>query len=560
MNGRTYDDSMFRDSFEHGYTWLNGFLRNTRRFAERPALIDPETTLRWSYRELNEQANALAHALIQSGVGQGDAVMLVMRNCPAFGVAYIAARKAGAVFFPANFRLSAGELALLMEHNKPKVVLYSQDAKEIVVRSQELSSWNPVLFVMADCIEGSLKECDLPEGHVLYDTYVRGKPACDPVLTFRPHIYDEVVRFCTSGTTSLPKSVPINDINEVLSAHDVIMQYPLNCNDVTMNMTPWFHRGGLHSGGLCPVFYVGACVVVMRKFDPYKALQWLTEYGITFLMGAPTNVEMLCRVQEKESLDLSSLRGIVTMGSALLKDDCLRYMNVLTPNIFNGYGTTETFWNSFLSPRDLPEGAGSAGKSCIDDEVRVVKLYPDKKAEPEEIVPRDGVSEGEIIIFPPEKTAYSYFGDKSLQKEKFYKGWIYTGDTGSWAQDFSMTIKGRKDDMILVSGECIYPLQIEEEICKSDLVGDCLVTSVPDSARGNVLVAYAVPADGCKETLSVDYLRDFTAKSNMLSSYKRPRYFCIVDSLPMTATGKKKHAEMKARALEDLKNGLLKRF
>ena len=73
---------------------------------------------------------------------------------------------------------------------------------------------------------------------------------------------------CTSGTSSLPKSVPLNDINEVMSAHDAIMHYPLNCKDVCMNMTPLFHRGGSHSGGTCPTFYVGGALVVVRSFTP----------------------------------------------------------------------------------------------------------------------------------------------------------------------------------------------------------------------------------------------------------------------------------------------------
>ena len=119
------------------------------------------------------------------------------------------------------------------------------------------------------------------------------------------------------------------------------------------------------------------------------------------------------------------------MGAPLSKVDCIRYINTLTPNIFNGYGTTETFWNSFLRPYNLPEGAGSVGGSCIDDEVRVVQIYDDKKAEPDEMIPHDSLTEGEIIIRSPEKTTYSYYNNDEMTKEKFYRGWMYTGDTGT---------------------------------------------------------------------------------------------------------------------------------
>ena len=138
-------------------------------------------------------------------------------------------------------------------------------------------------------------------------------------MDFVPHIYDEVVRMCTSGTSALPKSVPLNDINEVLSAHDAIMHYPLNCKDVCMNMTPLFHRGGSHSGGTCPTFFVGAALVLMRSFSPRTTLQYLEKYGITFLTGSPASLEMLARIQEKTPFDLSKLKGLVTMGAPLEK-------------------------------------------------------------------------------------------------------------------------------------------------------------------------------------------------------------------------------------------------
>ena len=88
--------------------------------------------------------------------------------------------------------------------------------------------------------------------------------------TSTPHIYDETTRLYTSGTTNRPKGVPINNINEVLSAHDVMMHFPLSPADRTMNMTPWFHRGGIHSGGPCPTLYAGGEVVILRDFAPKR--------------------------------------------------------------------------------------------------------------------------------------------------------------------------------------------------------------------------------------------------------------------------------------------------
>ncbi|MCR4821867.1 MAG: AMP-binding protein [Treponema sp.] len=549
---RTYNDKMFIDTFEHEYTWLNGFMRNVARFSKRLAIIDPERNRKWTYKELNEESNRLANALAASSVKKDHVVMTAMRNCPEFCFSYIGPRKIGAILLTANFNLAAGEYALLIDHNKPKILIYSANIAAVILEAQKLCQNKPEKFIMAD----NQEKLPLPQGHISYEDFVKDSSAEQPKIDFRPHIYDEVLRLCTSGTTALPKSVPLNDINEVLSAHDVIMHYPMNQNDVTLNMTPWFHRGGCHSGGLCPTFYAGACLLVMRKFQPSNALDWVEKYGLTFMMGSPSNLAMLARSQEKSKRNLSSLKGLVTMGAPLSKADCIHYMEVLTPNIFNGYGTTETFWNSFLRPYNLPDGAGSVGGSCTDDEVKVVKIYDGRKAEPEDTVSTDSLTEGEIIIRSPEKTCYTYIDDEKMSEEKFYKGWMYTGDTGVWNEDLIVTVHGRKDDMIISSGENIYPTQIEEALNEHPKVRDSMVTCIPDKIRGQAVVAYVIPED---KSLTVSELFDFCTHHKNLSIYKRPRYFALVDQLPLTATGKKKHFELKAKALEDFEKGLLKK-
>lgn len=549
---RTYDDTLFIDTFEHEYTWLNGFMRNVGRFAGRNAVIDTETDRSWTYKTLNEEANRLANALKAFGVKKNDVVMVATRNCPEFAFSYIGPRKIGAIMLAANFNLAPGEMSLLMNHNKPTVVIYSANIAGIMEEVQNISLWKPNKFILAD----NLEHVPVPKSHISYEQFVKNASTENPRIDFRPHIYDEVIRLCTSGTTALPKSVPLNDINEVLSAHDVIMHYPMNQNDVTLNMTPWFHRGGCHSGGPCPTFYAGACAVIMRKFQPQNALDWVAKYKISFMMGAPANLEMLYRAQKQKPRNLETLKGLVTMGAPLSKENCIKFMETLTPNIFNGYGTTETFWNSFLRPYNLPDGAGSVGGSCTDDEVRVVKIYDDKKAEADELVPMDSKTEGEIIIRSPEKTTYTYFNNERAAAEKFYKGWMYTGDTGIWDENMIVTVRGRKDDMMVVSGENIYPTQVEEALNAHPKVKDSMVTSVPDKIRGQAVVAYIVPED---ESLTIKELVDFCAHNKMLSVYKRPRWFAIVDELPHTATGKKKHFELRNRAESDLTSGILKK-
>ena len=549
---RTYNDKMFIETFEHEYTWLNGFLRNVRRYGNKSALIDPIREKTWTYKELDEEVNMLANALKADGVGKNDVVMSILNNCPEFCFTYIAPRKVGAIVSLVNYKLSPGEMARLIERNQPKVVIYLAELREHVEDAVNMSSFKPTHVVMADNLEND----PLPEGHISYESYIEGQSKEAPPFDFPHHIYDEVVRMCTSGTSALPKNVPLNDINEVLSAHDAIMHYPLNCTDVCMNMTPLFHRGGSHSGGTCPTFFVGATLLLMRAFSPRVTLNYVEKYKITFLTGSPSSLEMMARIQERDPVDLSSLRGLVTMGAPLDKAACERFLKILTPNILNGYGTTETFWNSFLRPYDLPEYAGSVGGSCIDDEVRVVKVYEDRKAEPDEMVPMDNETVGEVILYCPGKTTYSYYKNPEEEEKKFYKGWMYTNDLGYWDQNTYVTITGRKDDMIISAGENVYPTQVEEAINEFDRVSDCMVTAVPDEARGQAIAAYIVPKD---DSLTVRDVFEFCRNTPMLSTYKRPRWYMIVDSLPMTATGKKMHYALKQQAEKDLAAGLLKR-
>ncbi len=549
----TYDISMFQETFESEFTWLNGFMRNVRRFGYRPAAIFPAENREWSYVQLNAEANRLANRMKADGVKKSDVVFMQLFNSPEFLFAYIATQKIGAIINPANFNLSPGETAEIINHNQPRVYIYDAEMVKTAVKALSLCTHKPEVVV---AVNHSVKDFAAPEGHVLYEDYVKDAEETDPPIDFAPHIYDEIVRLQTSGTTGTPKGVPLNNVNEVLSAHDVIMHFPLNPTDITMNMTPWFHRGGLHSGGPTPTLYVGGAVVIMRTFNPKVTLKYVETYKITFLTGVPSVLTLLATKQEKHPKDISSLKGIITMGSPLEKEQCIRFMNVLTPNLFNGYGTTETFWNTFLRPFDLPEMSGTAGRSCTDDEVRIVKVYDDRKAEPDELAATDNVEEGEVIIKCPQKSTYCYVNNPQSTKEKFYKGWMYTGDIGTWDEKQFITIAGRKDDMIISKGENIYPARIEEVINLHPKVSECIVTGVPDSTRGESLAAYVIKAD---DSLTVQELLEYCSESPNLSKYQVPRYYRFVTELPHTATGKKQHFVIKKQAREDLKNGLLLR-
>ena len=215
---RTYDDRMFIETFEHEYTWLNGFLRNVRRYGGSTALIDPIRDKSWTYRQLDEECNQLANALKEDKVGKNDVVMSILNNCPEFCFTYIAPRKVGAIVSLANYKLSPGEMARLIEHNEPKVVIYTAEMKETVAEAAKLSEYKPLRLIMAD----NLDDEDVPLGHIHYEDYVKLHSTDAPARDFPHHIYDEVVRMCTSGTSALPKNVPLNDIVQFLRRIDIV--------------------------------------------------------------------------------------------------------------------------------------------------------------------------------------------------------------------------------------------------------------------------------------------------------------------------------------------------
>ena len=333
-----------------------------------------------------------------------------------------------------------------------------------------------------------------------------------------------------------------------------MIHFPFSFTDRSMNTTPWFHRGGLHSGGITPTLYAGGTVIIQRKFQPEKTLDMVQQYGLTFLIGVPNVLELLAEAQQKQPRDLSSLRGIVTMGSPLERADCIRYQKILTKRIFNGYGTTETFWNTFLRPDDLPEMAGSAGRSCVDDDVRVIKVYEDRVAEPDDLAATDGSEVGEVIIRSNAKSAAFYFGNPAETRRRFHDGFFYTNDLGTWDENHYFRIVGRKDDMIISGGENIYPVEVEEVLNLHPAVKDCIVTAAPDSRRGEIVTAYVIAA---APSLTAQELERYCKESPLLANYKRPHYYRFVSELPRNVTGKKMHYVMKQLAELDLQEGRL---
>ncbi len=548
-----YDATAFRAVFERNFTYLAGVERNSRRYAGRLALDDVGSGRSWTYAELWEATGRLAGGLAAAGVREGDVVVLVLLNGPEFVLSWIAVQRLGAIAAPVNFRLAAGELAHILDDSRPAAFIFDSSLHASVTEALAIAQHSPRLNVSVTATgEGDAAGTHAGDPTMAFEELLRA----DPLITSSDgDIYAESTRLYTSGTTGFPKGVSLNRLVEVLSAHDVIMHFPLSPEDRTLNMTPWFHRGGLYSGGPNPVLYVGACAVPMRAFDAATVLDWVPEHGLTYLIGAPTNLALLAAEQQARPRDLSGLRGIVTMGAPLDREACRRYQELLTPRIFNGYGTTEAFWNTFLRPADLPEHAGSAGRACTDDDVAVVRVHEDRLAEPDELAAQDGIEVGEVIVRSV-KSGYAYVNQPEEEAARFRDGWLYSGDLATWDADGYVTIVGRKSDMIISGGENVHPVQVEAVLNEHPGVADCAVIGVPDERWGELVVAYVVRAD---PELDAAACEDHCSGHPMLAGYKRPRAYRFVDELPMTATGKKLHYRLRQQAPDDMSAQLFER-
>jgi acyl-CoA synthetase (AMP-forming)/AMP-acid ligase II len=253
------------------------------------------------------------------------------------------------------------------------------------------------------------------------------------------------------------------------------------------------------------------------------------------------------------------------MGAPLEREACLLYQEVLTPRIFNGYGTTESFWNTFLRPADLPAHAGSAGRACTDDDVVIARSAGDGEgADPADPVACDGEEVGEVVVRTP-KAGYAYVNQPEEQAARFRDGWFHTGDLATWDAEGFVTIVGRGDDMLISGGENVHPVQVEEVLNEHPGVADSCVVGLPDERWGELIVAYVMPAgsdagEGATAgALTVADLDVHCRSHPMLADYKRPRAYRLVESLPMTATGKKMHFRVRETAIADDAAGLLKR-
>src|SRR5439155_13911559 len=221
FEGPERDDGMddFTREFDVEFNYLAGFTAALERHPGRRALTCTTRAASWTYAELNAEANRLARALraVGLGRGKGDVVMTSLFNTPEFVFSFLGAQKAGVVFSPINFRLSAREVALHLDDSRPRAYLYDVSLGAVAREAVRLAAHKPELLVVVG-------DWNAADDALTYERFTHDSPGTD-ISPERIAPTDEIVRLYTSGTTGEPKGVPLNHVNNILRALDVIMHF-----------------------------------------------------------------------------------------------------------------------------------------------------------------------------------------------------------------------------------------------------------------------------------------------------------------------------------------------
>jgi len=263
----------------------------------------------------------------------------------------------------------------------------------------------------------------------------------------------------------------------------------------------------------------------MSWFDLEPACQLIEKYKVTGFAGIPAIFTIMYNNTDiVEKYDLSSLIECVS-GLAPLPEDILRgFEKKFNCVILEGYGLAEAGTAVTAHYKNKTRMPGSIGKPIPDVEIKIVDESDDE-------VSINDV--GELIVYGPSVSS-GYYKMPDKTKEKFRKGWLYTGDMAKMDGDGYVFIVDRKKDLIVRGGFNIIPRDIEEILFRHPKVADAAVIAIPDKVLGEEIKAFVVlhPQAELSEEDLIDHCRDY------LANYKCPKTIQFLEALPRNAIGK----------------------
>lgn len=477
-------------------------------YPERPAVRLDDYVV--SYREFHQSASAIADALRARGLEPGDRVGLVLPNVPGFAALFYGTLYAGGVVVPMNPLLKAREIEYYLSDSGAQMVFAIDAVADEVVKGAEASGV-PAFTV------GALGPQDLAES------------AADAAPVSRADD-DTAVILYTSGTTGQPKGAQLTHANlssnAAVTATTLIQTEP---DDVVMGCLPLFHVFGL-TCGLNASVLSGACLTLIARFDPGKALEVIQRDKVTVFEGVPTMYSAMLNHPQRDSFDVSSVRTCVSGGAAMPVEVLRAFEDAFGCMILEGYGLSETSPVASFNHPDRERKPGSIGQPVSGVDIRLVD---DDGAD---------VPEGEVgeIAIRGNNVMKGYWQREEATKTTIPDGWLRTGDLAKKDADGYIYIVDRKKSLIIRGGYNVYPREIEEVIYQHPEVTEAAVVAIPHPSLGEeVGAAVALAADA---TVTPDNLRDFVKER--VAAYKYPRHVWVVDELPKGPTGKILHREV----------------
>jgi fatty-acyl-CoA synthase len=464
----------------------------------------------WTFAEWNADVQRARHALREAGVNAGDRVATITMNEPEFLTLAFACWQSGVIFVPLNFRLSAPELAFMLQDAGVSLLLAGS---EFLATLDAIRTEVPVRRYV------SLSPAS---NWTSWAAFVSGMPEAGWVHPVRD---DEVaIVMYTSGTTGRPKGAMLTHGNIFWNNVNAMHTFALRDDERTLVCAPLFHIGGLNVTPLGAV-QRGGTIHLMRCFNAKGVLDAIEAHRIHSMFGVPAMFLFMSQEEDFSRRDLSSL-CLLICGGAPVPETLIALYGGRGIAFVQGYGLTETSpFCTLLPVRDLTRKIGSAGLPPMYTVVRVVD------AENRPVAPG---TRGEIVVRGPNVMKGYWNRPESTAEAIDTEGWFHTGDIGAEDEEGYFTILDRKKDMVITGGENVYPAEVEAVLHQMPEVADAGVIGLPDETWGERVVAVIVVKRGAR--LSASDVVAFT--EGKLARYKMPRQVEFVDALPRNAQGK----------------------
>ena len=480
---------------------------------DKTALVDATSGRRLTYRELDHRASRLARALQDTfGLAAGDRVAILCQHSLEFYEALFACAKAELVLVPLNWRLAASEQIYVLGDAQPRLFIYDSAFE---AQAQAIASQVAGLMSLAIGAVGG--------GDPLYQD-VLARASAEPVVMRERPLDDLWYIIYTSGTTGRPKGVLQTFAMALVNHLNIGLPSALTQDDVTLNVLPQFHVGGINLYTL-PTLIAGGTAYLQRTFDPAVALDLLsTEVSVFF--GVPAIYAALLQHPAYDPVRLRRVR-VFASGGAPMPPSLILQFAADGLEIQQGFGMTETGPTVFLMDRaNAVRKAGSVGRAQLFVSVRVA----DRAGQ--DVPP--GAS-GELLIKGPGVTP-GYWGRPDLTREAFTPdGWLHTGDVARCDDEGYYYIVDRWKDMFISGGENVYPAEVEAVLYEHPGVAEAAVVGVPDERWGEVGRAFVVAKPGAVLDDAAELTRFCHER---LARFKVPRDVVFVDALPRNAGGK----------------------